>query len=146
MVNIPLRNSKEGLDCPRCGTTLVMGKAPFYLKGEYVGTFEAMVCDICHYSLFTSSGYDHAMAEASKYALIGPPEEIIRESMEQSQQEVIFQEIVISSNAQNTKQIIIKPDSEKVEANSLSNEVEIPIPRYPTRERHQTIQTQVLIK
>ena len=144
--DIPVRNSNGGLDCPRCGTTLVRGKAPFYLKGEYVGTFEAMVCDICHYSLFTPLGYDLAMSEASKYGLIGQPEEIIREIVEPSEQEVVFQEIMLSSNAENRKQITTKLDGKKVEASSLSNEVEVPILRYPTRERHQTKQTQVLIR
>lgn len=133
MADIPTRNSEGGLDCPRCGTTLVTGKAPFYLNGEYIGVFEAMVCNICHYSLFTPTGYDHAMAEASSYGLIGRPEEIIRESVEPTEQEVVFQEIVISSNARNTKQIITELDSKEVQANSLSNEVEIPIPGYRTR-------------
>jgi hypothetical protein len=145
MRDIPIRNSKGGLDCPRCGTTMVMGKAPFYLNGEYIGTFEAMICDICNYSLFTPAGYDHAMEEASRYGLIGSPEEIIRESLEPSEQEVVFPEMVMSSTAKNTKQTITEL-REEVKANSLSNEVEVQILTYRPRERHQTMQTQVLVK
>jgi hypothetical protein len=146
MADIPTRNSSGGLDCPRCGTTFVKGKAPFYLRGEYVGTFEALVCDICHYSLFTPSGYDHAMIEARKYGLVGPPEDIVGETLEASEQEFVFQETVVSSNIENTTQIITKPESKKVEDSSLSNIGEIPIPRPTYRERHQTKTTQILIK
>jgi hypothetical protein len=137
-----------GLDCPRCGTTLGLakGKAPFYLNGEYIGTFEAMICDICHYSLFTPTSYDHAMAEASRYGLIGPPEEIIKETVESSEQEIVFPEIVISSTAKNTKQINTELNSKEVQASSLSNEIEVPIFVHRPRERQQTKQIRVLVK
>jgi hypothetical protein len=130
MVGIPIRNSHGWVECPRCRTELVTGKAPFYLRGEYVGTFEAIICDMCHYSLLTSSGYDHAMLEARNYGLVGPPEEIIRETLETSEQQLIFQEIKVSSNVDNKSQIITKLDSKKVEDSSLSNTGEIAISRY----------------
>ncbi|MGC1928250.1 MAG: hypothetical protein WA667_04700 [Candidatus Nitrosopolaris sp.] len=146
MADIPVRNSKNGLDCPRCGTSLVNDKAPFYLNGEYIGKFEAIVCDMCHYSLFTPSGYDQAMLEARRYGLVGPPEEIIEETLESSEQEVVFQTIAISSNSDNTDRITSKPGNEKVEINSSSNLTAIPTLSYPYKERRQTKQTRTLIK
>lgn len=69
---IPTRNSMGELLCPRCETILGKGPSPFMLHGEYVGHFEAYVCDICHYSALTSHGYERAVAEASKFGLVGP--------------------------------------------------------------------------
>jgi hypothetical protein len=74
MTDMPARNSSGGLDCPRCGTAMVIDKAPFYIRGEYVGTFEAVICKMCNYSLFTSTGHDNAILEARRYGLVGPPE------------------------------------------------------------------------
>src|SRR5579875_478909 len=74
MTNIPVRNSSGGLNCPRCGTSLVKGLAPFILHGEYVGRFESIECKICNYSALTANGYDRAMSAAKSLALVGTAE------------------------------------------------------------------------
>lgn len=75
MTKVPVRGPSGSLDCPRCSTPLVRRKAPFVLRGEYVGRFESVTCSICYYSALTSSGYEEATLEARKLGLIGPPEE-----------------------------------------------------------------------
>ena len=86
------------------------------------------------------------MLEARRYGLAGPPEEIIEETLESSEQEVVFQTIAISSNSDNTERITSKPGNEKVEINSSSNLTAIPTLTYPYKERRQTKQTRTLIK
>jgi hypothetical protein len=74
MPNVPSRSESGNLICPRCGTVLVRAIAPFVLHGEYVGRFEAIVCEICSYSALTAKGYDLAMSVARSLALVGAPE------------------------------------------------------------------------
>jgi len=75
MPNIPVRNTQGGLDCPRCGTTLVRAKAPFFIQSEFVGLFDSILCEMCNYSALTSHGYIDMTTTASKYGLIGSQEE-----------------------------------------------------------------------
>jgi hypothetical protein len=137
----------SGLNCPRCGTAMVIGKAQFYTRGEYVGIFEAVVCKMCNYSLFTSSGYDNAMLEARRYGLVGPQEEIVKETLEPSEQQLIFQEIGSSSNFGDTMNIIFnKLDTKEVKGSSLSNNGEIKRYAYEYKKYHPTKTTQALVK
>jgi hypothetical protein len=146
MTDVPIRNPSGAIDCPRCGTAFIIGTAPFYLNGEYVGAFEALVCRMCRYSLFTSTGYDQAMLEASKYGLVGPPEEIISETIEALEQELVYQEISVSSNADRLKQVLLRPNEERVEDSSMSNVAEMKRSRYPQKkERYDVKMTQVFI-
>jgi hypothetical protein len=98
--NVSIQHSKNGLNCPRCGSAaMVIDKAPYHIRDKYIGEFEAIVCKTCNYSLFTPAGYDNAMLEARKHGLVGPveeiinkPHEIIKETMGSSDQQLIFQE------------------------------------------------------
>ena len=72
----PFRTSSGGIGCPRCTTVLQKGKAPFYIRGEKVGIFEAIVCPICNYSALTEKGYEKAILEAKNIGIIGLTEEI----------------------------------------------------------------------
>lgn len=68
--------STDELGCPKCDSPLVQREAPFYLHGEFVGVFESLVCEMCHFSALTSQGYQKAIVEAEKFGLVGPAEEI----------------------------------------------------------------------
>jgi hypothetical protein len=65
----------EAVSCPECGSPLVQGNAPFYLHGEYVGTFESLICKNSHFSALTESGYKDATRIAEQLGLIGPASE-----------------------------------------------------------------------
>jgi len=67
----PFRTDSGGIGCPRCGTVLTEGNAPFFLQGEYVGVFESIVCSICHYSALTENGYGDAVVKAKKLGIMG---------------------------------------------------------------------------
>ena len=117
MTDIPSRNSSGGLDCPRCGTTLVKGKSPFYLHEEYVCVFESLLCGMCHYSLLTASGYDNALIEARKYGLVGPEEEVIAEKIditervEPAEHTFMFADVEGSSNISSEVYLTKEPNS-----------------------------------
>jgi len=106
---------------------MVKRRAPFYLHGEYVGSFESLVCDMCHYSLLTSSGYDEAMTEASKFGLVGPQEEIIKETVEMSDASYAFEDLVISSDNFNQPQEF-KGSGEEIMSGSITSVGRIIIP------------------
>lgn len=71
----PSRDCAGHILCPRCGTRLNKERAPFKVHGEYLGKFESLVCPICNYSVLTGEGYDQAIAEATKFGLVGPAQE-----------------------------------------------------------------------
>jgi hypothetical protein len=64
------------LTCPKCGSTLVLGIAPFYVRGEYLGNFESVICKNSHFSALTESGLRDASTIAERRGLIGPVEEV----------------------------------------------------------------------
>lgn len=72
----PFRTSSGDIGCPRCTTPLKKGKAPFYIRGEKVGIFDAIVCPICNYSALTEKGYEEAISEAKKIGIVGIVEDI----------------------------------------------------------------------
>ncbi len=121
MSEILNKDSEGALECPRCQSPMVERRAPFYLHGEYVGAFESVVCDMCHYSLLTSSGYDKAMTEASKFGLVGPQEEIINETVEMSDASYAFgPDLVVSSEDFNRSQEF-KRSGEKITSDSITS-------------------------
>lgn len=150
MTDIPTRNSTGGLDCPRCGTVLVNGKSPLYLRKEYVGVFDSLLCRMCHYYLLTASGYDNALIEARKYGLVGPEEEVIaeridiREKIEPSEHKFTFVDVEGSSNISGQVYVTKEPNS-KLEISSLTS-AEVPVLRFPFREPQPSRSTEVLLK
>jgi|SRR6185312_6760285 len=72
----PFRTSSGNIGCPNCTTPLKKGKAPFYIRGEKVGIFDAIVCTICNYSALTEKGYEQAILEAKNTGIVGLVEEI----------------------------------------------------------------------
>lgn len=65
----------ELIRCPICTSPLVQGKAPFYIRGEYVGDFESIICKNSHFSALTESGYIEATRIAEQHGLIGRVED-----------------------------------------------------------------------
>lgn len=124
MSEFPVRNDKDILECPRCNSPLMKKLSPFYLRGEHIGRFESLVCDICNYSALTAIGYDKAMLEARKFGLVGPHEEIISESYVPSLKQFVYVEIRTSSNADQKKQKFGKI-TDKVNTDTLSETGEI---------------------
>ncbi len=46
------------LGCPDCRYPLVPGLTPFYYKGDKLGAFDGIVCEMCGYGLLTEKGYE----------------------------------------------------------------------------------------
>ena len=80
-----------GLNCPKCGSILVEGNAPFYLHGQYVGIFKSLICkENSHFYALTESGYRDATRVAQQLGLIGPAEEVhIEEEVDTEEEEVL---------------------------------------------------------
>lgn len=129
MSEVSRRDSADILECPRCQSPMVEREAPFYLHGEYVGSFESLVCDMCHYSLLTSYGYDEAMIEASKFGLVGPQEEIIKETVEMSDASYAFEDLdlVMYSDYFNQSQEF-RGSGKEITSDSITSVVRIIIP------------------
>ena len=69
MGDVPIRLASGKIGCGRCGTALIKGSAPFYIRKEYVGVFESYVCPICNYSALTEGGYEAAIKQAKRMDL-----------------------------------------------------------------------------
>jgi len=71
-----MKTTSEGhkqISCPKCGSPLVQGKAPFYIRGQYLGDFDSIICTTnSDFSALTESGYIEATKMAQKLGLIGP--------------------------------------------------------------------------
>lgn len=62
--------------CPKCGSILILENTPFYVRGEYLGNFESVICKNSHFSALTESGFKDASIIAEQRGLIGPAEEV----------------------------------------------------------------------
>lgn len=96
MKDNPIRATNGELLCSKCHIPLIESKTPFHFKGQYIGQFDALVCQICRYSLLTSSGYDKAMETTKSFGLVGPAQ-TISEVIEEGQEKMIVQYVVASS-------------------------------------------------
>lgn len=107
----PFRTSSGGIGCPRCTTVLQKGNAPFYIRGEKVGIFEAIVCPICNYSALTEKGYEKAILVAKNIGIIGLIEEI---------PDIVSLELVINQArmANNNPQRILGKDNDELEGST----------------------------
>src|SRR5919112_1135981 len=121
-------------ECPRCQSPMVEGRAPFYLHDEYVGIFESLVCDMCHYSLLTSAGYDKAMIEARRFGLVGPEEDVINETVEMVDTSYAMEDLVIPTNNLYQHQEFRKSD-EDLKSESITSVGRILIPVTQTRQQ-----------
>lgn len=74
MSDFPFRFTSGEVGCPRCETVLQRGNAPFYIEGEYVGTFESLICLVCNFSALTQNGYEKAVLKAREFGLVGEAE------------------------------------------------------------------------
>ena len=54
----PVELEPGKLGCPDCRYPLAPGLTPFYYKGDKLGAFEGIVCDMCGYGLLTEKGYE----------------------------------------------------------------------------------------
>ena len=70
----PIRLETGEISCPKCDGILRPGQTPFKIRGELVGSFDALVCSGCDYFVLTSSGYDKAIHQAQIMGLVGPEE------------------------------------------------------------------------
>ena len=138
--DIPSRTPAGSLGCPRCSSRLEKKRAPFVLHGEYVGHFESLVCPICHFSVLTSDGYEKAIAEASRYGLVGPPEQmpVFQESEEQ---------FAIVTNLKythaNTVALFKESGKEERDLQSATHSAEIRLPEEFVIRRNKTLSMQV---
>ena len=73
--------------CPKCGSPLVQENAPFYVRGQYLGDFESVVCKTnSDYTALTELGFIDASIMAEERHLIGPAEEVDDEDKELREQ------------------------------------------------------------
>lgn len=54
----PVELAPGKLGCPDCRYPLVPGLTPFYYKGDKLGAFDGIVCEMCGYGLLTEKGYE----------------------------------------------------------------------------------------
>ena len=58
MEKIPVELEPGKLGCPDCRHPLVPGLTPFYYRGDCLGAFEGIVCEMCGFGLLTEKGYE----------------------------------------------------------------------------------------
>lgn len=54
----PVELAPGKLGCPDCRYPLVPGLTPFYYKGDKLGAFDGIVCEMCGFGLLTEKGYE----------------------------------------------------------------------------------------
>lgn len=54
----PVELAQGKLGCPDCKYPLVPGLTPFYYKGDKLGAFDGIVCEMCGFGLLTEKGYE----------------------------------------------------------------------------------------
>lgn len=54
----PVELAPGKLGCPDCRYPFVPGLTPFYYKGDKLGAFDGIVCEMCGYGLLTEKGYE----------------------------------------------------------------------------------------
>ncbi len=117
----------EAVSCPKCESPLVQGNAPFYLHGEYIGSFQSLICEICHYSALTESGYRNATRIAEQLALIGPASELPNERSETwyETEQPITNQFAIEKASLDIRNLIIVKSEEKAKGTSFTIEAQI---------------------
>lgn len=117
MSGVPSRGDMGELICPRCQSPLTRRTAPFFIRNQYVGKFDSIVCGICPYSALTSTGYKAAMLEAEKLGLVGAREELFAiptrmyDILQETEEQFAIGKIVEQESFSN-KGIIVKSDEE----------------------------------
>lgn len=62
----PVRLKSGKFGCPDCSTPLDDGLVPYSLNGNFLGSFEGLICKMCGYGLLSEQGYEDSgkMAKA----------------------------------------------------------------------------------
>ena len=68
----PVELEPGKLGCPECRYPLVPGLTPFYYKGDKLGAFEGIVCDMCGYALLTEKGYEDTGRAIASWDCVPP--------------------------------------------------------------------------
>ena len=63
----PVELEPGKLGCPDCRYPLVPGLTPFYYKGDYLGAFDGIVCEMCGFGLLTERGYEDTGKAISRW-------------------------------------------------------------------------------
>jgi len=53
----PIQLKSGKLACPDCSTPLDSGLVPYYLDGNFLGSFDGLICKMCDFGLLSETGY-----------------------------------------------------------------------------------------
>lgn len=54
----PIQLKSGGFGCPDCSTLLDDGLVPYYLDGNFLGSFDGQICPMCNFGLLSEKGYE----------------------------------------------------------------------------------------
>lgn len=54
----PVQLKSGGFGCPDCSTPLGDGLVPYYLNGNFLGSFDGQICPMCGFGLLSEKGYE----------------------------------------------------------------------------------------